>query len=291
VDPEAIGLEADLRARIRGEVRFDDGTRALYCNDGSNYRQVPIVVVIPRDADNVVETIAVRRQYGAPIVPRGGGTSLAGQVINVAVVIDMSKYMRDVLAVQPERKVAVVQPGCVLDDLRNLTEARYNLTLPPDPATHAWCTIGGMIGNNSCGPHSFLSDRAGRMAEHVEEMEIVTYDGLRLRVGQTTEAELDRIIGEGGRRGAIYAKLKRLRDQYADRIRERFLKLPRLVSGYALDQLLPENGFNVAAALVGTEGTCATILEATTRLVHKPPQQVLLLLTYDDVYAAGDHVP
>ncbi|HEV2125502.1 MAG TPA: FAD-linked oxidase C-terminal domain-containing protein, partial [Chloroflexota bacterium] len=148
-----------------------------------------------------------------------------------------------------------------------------------------------MIGNNSCGPHSLLSDRSGRMVDHVEELEIVTYDGLRMRVGRTDEVELDRIIGQGGRRGAIYAKLKRLRDQYAGRIRQRYPKIPRLVSGYALDQLLPENGFNVAAALVGTEGTCVTVLEAVTRLVHYPKEKVLVLLTYQDVYRAGDHIP
>lgn len=150
VDAEALATE--LRGAIRGEVRFDDGSRALYATDSSNYRQVPIGVVIPRDAADVERAVAVCRRHGAPVLSRGGGTSLAGQCCNVAVVIDFSKYLNRVLALDPDRKQARVQPGTILDDLRDAAE-RHGLTYGPDPATHNHCTLGGMIGNNSCGTH------------------------------------------------------------------------------------------------------------------------------------------
>ncbi len=275
-----------LTDAIDGEVRFDDGTRALYAVDSSNYRQVPIGVVIPKSIDDVVKAIAICRDYSAPVLSRGGGTSLCGQTCNVAVVIDYSKYLRYILELDPTQRRAIVQPGVVLDDLRNAAE-EHHLTFAPDPSTHTHNTLGGMIGNNSCGVHSMMG---GKTVDNIESMEILTYDGLRLRVGPTSEDELDRIIGEGGRRGDIYRRLKALRDQYADEIRARFPDIPRRSSGFNLDQLLPENGFNVARALVGTEGTCIAVLEATCRLVPSPPARSLLVLGYPDVYSAGDHV-
>jgi FAD/FMN-containing dehydrogenase/Fe-S oxidoreductase len=286
-DRERRSIEAALRARLEGEVRFDDGSRALYATDGSNYRQVPLGVVVPRSLTDVVRTIAACREHGAPVLSRGGGTSLAGQCCNVAVVIDWSKYLHHVLEVDPARKVARVQPGCVLDDLRRQAE-RHRLTFGPDPSTHTHCTLGGMIGNNSCGVHA---QAWGRTEEQVRTLEILTYDGLRLKVGPTSDEEYARIVAAGGRRGALYRQLRELRDRYADEIRARYPKIPRRVSGYSLDALLPENGFDVARALVGSEGTCVTILEAEVRLVDSPPHRVLLLLGYPTVFEAADHVP
>lgn len=283
---QAKELSAELRTSVKGEVRFDDGSRALYATDGSNYRQPPIGVVIPRDADDVVATVAACRRHGIPVLPRGGGTSLAGQCCNVAVVMDMSKYMNRIIAIDPDQKQARVQPGVILDNLRDAAE-RHHLTFGPDPATHNHNTLGGMIGNNSCGPHSVM---AGRTADNIVELEILTYDGQRMRVGRTDDRELERIIMEGSRRGEIYANLKTLRDRYADLIRARFPKIPRRVSGFGLDELLPENGFHVARALVGTEGTCVTVLEAKVQLVYSPPVRVMVVLGYPDVYTAGDHV-
>jgi len=280
-------LAAELRSRIRGEVRFDAGSRALYATDASNYRQVPVGVVIPKDINDVVETVAAARRCGAPVLARGGGTSVAGQCCNVAVVIDFSKYLHRILALDQERKRARVEPGVVLDDLRDRAE-EYHLTFGPDPSTHNHCTLGGMIGNNSCGVHSVM---AGKTDDNVEELEILTYDGLRMRVGETSEAELERIVHEGGRRGEIYSKLRALRDRYGNLIRERFPNIPRCVSGYNLPWLLPENGFHVARALVGSECTCVTVLEATVGLVSSPPVRSLLVLGYPDVYQAGDHIP
>jgi FAD/FMN-containing dehydrogenase/Fe-S oxidoreductase len=284
---DAAALAAALRREVRGEVRFDNGSRALYATDASNYRQIPIGVVIPRDENDVIATVALARKFGAPILARGAGTSLAGQCCNVAVVLDFSKYMNDIVELNPGAGFARVQPGLVLDDLRFEAE-RYKLTFGPDPATHSHCTIGGMIGNNSCGVHALM---AGKTVDNIEELDILTYDGIRMRVGPTSQDELEQIIAGGGRRGQIYSAMRDIRDRYADQIRARFPKIPRRVSGYNLDELLPENGFNVARALVGTECTCVVVLEAKCKLVHSPPSRTLVVLGYDDIYIAADDVP
>lgn len=284
---DAAALAAELKRIVRGEVRFDDGARALYATDASNYRQVPIGVVVPRDAEDVVATVALARKFGAPILGRGAGTSLAGQCCNVAVVLDMSKFMNHIVELNPAQKYARVEPGIVLDDLRREAE-KHTLTFGPDPATHAQCTLGGMIGNNSCGVHSIMS---GKTVDNIESMEILTYDGFRFRAGATSEEELEAIIHGGGRVAEIYAGLKAIRDQYAPLIREKFPRIPRRVSGYNLDELLPENGFHVARALVGSESTCVLVLEATTRLVYSPPFRALVVAGYPSVYDAADDTP
>src|SRR5437879_4373138 len=195
--------------------------------------------------------------------------------------------MAEILEVDPARRIARVQPGVILDHLRNAAE-KHHLTFAPDPASHERCTMGGMIGNNSCGVHSIM---AGKTDDNVEELEILTYDGLRMKVGETSDQELDAIIRKGGRRGGIYAGLKSLRDKHGDLVRQRFPSIPRRVSGYNLNFLLPENGFNVARALVGSEGTCVTVLEATCRLVESPPERVLLAIGCRDVFECADLVP
>jgi FAD/FMN-containing dehydrogenase/Fe-S oxidoreductase len=284
---DAAGLAEALRAQISGEVRFDGGSRALYATDGSNYRQVPIGVVLPRTQDDVLATVALCREFGAPLLCRGGGTSLAGQCCNVAVVLDFSKYMAKILEIDPARRIARVQPGVVLDHLRSSAE-KHHLTFAPDPATHDRCTLGGMIGNNSCGVHSVM---AGKTDDNIEELEILTYEGERMKVGATSDAELERIAHQGGRRADIYGKLRTIASTYGDLVRQRFPKIPRRVSGYNLNHLLPENGFHLARALVGSEGTCVTTLEATCRLVESPPERALLVLAYPDIYQCADHVP
>jgi FAD/FMN-containing dehydrogenase/Fe-S oxidoreductase len=283
---DAAGLAEALRAQVRGDVRFDAASRALYATDGSNYRQVPIGLVLPRDVDDVLATVSMCRQFGAPLLCRGGGTSLAGQCCNVAVILDFSKYMAQILEIDPVRRIARVQPGVVLDNLRNAAE-KHHLTFGPDPATHDRCTLGGMIGNNSCGVHSVM---AGKTDDNIEELEILTYDGLRMKVGQTSSEDLDRIIREPGRRGEIYAQLRTIADTYGALIRQRFPDIPRRVSGYNLNHLLSGSGFNVARALVGSEGTCVTVLEATCRLVESPPERVLLVVAYPDIFQCADHV-
>ena len=193
---KANGLAQVLKARVEGEVRFDDMSRALYSTDASNYRQVPIGVVIPKTIDDVVTTIACCREYGAPFLSRGGGTSLCGQSCNAAVMADFSKYLNRIIGIDFEKKLARVQPGCNLDILRNAAE-KHHLTFGPDPSTHDHNTLGGMMGNNSCGVHSVY---AGRTADNVEELDIVTYRGLRLKVGRTSPSELRGIIAAGAAR-------------------------------------------------------------------------------------------
>ncbi|HEX9407345.1 MAG TPA: FAD-binding and (Fe-S)-binding domain-containing protein, partial [Thermoanaerobaculia bacterium] len=287
VNVDSAALAAALKREVKGEVRFDNGSRAMYATDASNYRQVPIGVVVLHDANDVIATVALARKFGAPILARGGGTSLAGQCCNVAVVMDFSKYMNRIVQLDPKEKFARVEPGIVLDDLRNVAE-QHNLTFGPDPATHNRCTIGGMIGNNSCGVHALM---AGKTVDNIDELEVLTYDGLRLRVGATSDEELTKIINEGGRRGDIYRRLRAIRDKYGDEIRKRYPKIPRRVSGYNLDSLLPEDGFNVAKALVGSECTCVIVLEAKCRLVYSPPARTLVVLGYEDIYIAADDVP
>src|SRR5215472_12329638 len=295
---QADALAAGLRASIAGEVRFDDGYRALYAVDGSNYRQTPIGVVIPRTIEDVIQTVALAQKYGAPLLPRGAGTSLAGQSSNVAVIIDFFKYLIQIIELNPKEKYAWVQPGVVPVHLRQPTN-QPDLTFGPDPSTHEYCNLGGMIGNNSCGVHSIM---AGRTVDNVLELEILTYDGVRMKVGAISDAEFTRIIAIGdvrhgesdvqqSRRASIYTRLRRLRDQYAELIRSRYPKIPRRVSGYSLDELLPENGFHVARSLVGAEGTCVIVLAAKLGLVDWPKKRTTLVLGYPDVYAAADHVP
>ncbi|HEV2500267.1 MAG TPA: FAD-binding oxidoreductase, partial [Terriglobia bacterium] len=279
-------LAKALRQKLKGEVRFDAGSRALYATDSSNYRHTPIGVVIPRDVEDVIATVTVCREFNAPLLARGGGTSLAGQCCNQAVVLDTSKYLCNVLEIDPDHRTARVEPGAVLDRLRTAA-APHQLTFAPDPSTHSRCTLGGMIGNNSCGTHSLMG---GNTVDNVEELDILTYDGLRLTVGRTSDAELAGIIREGGRRSEIYESLLQLRDRYAELVRARFPRIPRRVSGYNLDQLLPENGFHVARALVGTEGTCVTVVGAKVRLVPSPAVRVLVALGFSGLPAAADSV-
>ncbi len=273
----------ELRRTVNGEVRFRPGDRALYSGTGSNYRQLPIGVVVPRTIDDVVATIAACRTHGAPVLSRGGGTSLAGQCCNVAVILDFSKYLNRIIEIDPVHKLARVEPGVVLDRLREAAE-EHRLTFGPDPSTHDHCTLGGMIGNNSCGVRSVMSQFYGpgpRTSDNVHELEVLTYRGERMRVGE----------GGGGIPEELGTQLRELVDRYGNLVRERYPDIPRRVSGYNLDDLLPERGFHVARALSGTEGTCVTVLEATVHLIDSPLCRTLLVAGYEDAPTAADHVP
>ncbi len=280
-------LETELRSALDGEVRFDAGSRALYATDASNYRQVPVGVVIPRHRNDVIRAMEICHRHGVPVLGRGGGTSLAGQCCNVAVIFDLSKYMHRVLDIDVKNRTARVEPGIVLDALQAETRP-HGLIFGPDPSTHNRCTLGGMIGNNACGVHSVV---AGRTADNVESLEILTYSGEVLHVGPTSDDELASIIREGGARGRIYGRLRVLRDRFADEIRKKFPRIPRRVSGYNLDALLPEQGFHVGRALTGTEGTCVMILSATVRLIPDAKFRVLAVLGFPDINEAADAVP
>ncbi|WP_112469873.1 FAD-binding and (Fe-S)-binding domain-containing protein [Streptomyces triticisoli] len=283
---DVAGLEAALREAVDGEVRFDAGSRGAYVTDGSNYRQVPIGVVVPRNVEAGAQAVRVCARFDAPVLSRGGGTSLAGQTTNTAVVIDWTKYCHALISVDPDARTCVVEPGIVLDRL-NQRLSGHGLQFGPKPSTHSHCALGGMIGNNSCGASA---QAYGKTVDNVRRLEVLTYDGLRMWVGPTSGAERARIAAEGGRKAEVYAGLDRIATEYLADIRRGFPKIPRRVSGYNLDSLLPENGFDVARALVGSEGTLVTVLRAELELVPVPAYQSLLVLGYEDICRAGDDV-
>lgn len=281
------GLVDALRRRVDGEVRFDAGSRGAYATDGSNYRQVPIGVVVPRTVDAAATAVAVCAEHGVPVLSRGGGTSLAGQCTNAAVVIDWTKYCHGLVSVDPEARTCVVEPGIVLDEL-NRQLGEYGLQFGPKPSTHSHCALGGMIGNNSCGASA---QAYGKTVDNVRRLEVLTYDGARFWAGPTSDAEYERIVSEGGRRAEIYRGLRDLADRNLAEIRRGYPRIPRRVSGYNLDSLLPENGFDVARALVGSEGTLVAVLHAELELVPVPGYEALLVLGYPDIASAADDVP
>ncbi|MFF0476422.1 FAD-binding and (Fe-S)-binding domain-containing protein [Streptomyces sp. NPDC004284] len=286
-EAELVALERALRTEADGEVRFDPGSRGAYATDGSNYRQVPLGVVVPRTVEAGAVALGVCARFDAPVLSRGGGTSLGGQCTNEAVVIDWTKYCDRLLSVDPEARTCVVEPGIVLDEL-NRRLAPYKLRFGPEPSTHSHCSLGGMIGNNSCGASA---QAYGKTADNVRRLEVLTYGGTRFWAGRTDRAEFARITAEGGARARLYQDLKDIVGRSLAEIREGYPKIPRRVSGYNLDALLPENGFDVARALVGSEGTLVTVLRAELDLVEVQAAEALLVLGFDDIYAAADAVP
>jgi FAD/FMN-containing dehydrogenase/Fe-S oxidoreductase len=297
VQIDVRGLRRRLEETVEGEVRFDAQSKAMYATDASNYRQVPLGVVIPKTLDDIVAIHRACHEFGAPILPRGGGTSLSGETVNFAVVIDVSKYLTEIGDADAQTQTVICQPGVINEKLNEKTGGQIGMIFGPDPSTHSRCTIGGNLGNNSCGIHSVQSQLYGpgpRTSDSVEALELVTHDGERFWVGTGEEAQLEEIIAAGGRKGEIYAQLRDLRDRYADLIRERYHpvdELPRRVSGYNLDELLPERGFNVARALVGTEGTCATFTQVKFKLTPALLHRTLVVVEYDELPDAAKHVP
>ncbi len=274
MDKVSLELERDLGAAVRGEVAADARTRALMTMDASNYRRVPSCVVAPRDADDVAAALAVCRAHGVPVVPRGAGTSIAGQATGVGVVLDFTRHMDRVVELDPQARTAVVQPGVILDRLR-AEAGRHGLTFGPDPSTHSRCTIGGMIGNNSCGSHSVAW---GTTADNVHALQVVTYRGERLLAAQ----------GGDGLPAALRDGIQELTDRHLALLRTGFPELPRRISGYALDRLLPEHRLDLARALTGSEGTLAVLTEARVRLVPAPASRALAVLGYPDESAAAE---
>ncbi|MEO7037704.1 MAG: FAD-linked oxidase C-terminal domain-containing protein [Polyangiaceae bacterium] len=281
-------LWARLRKDVEGEVRFDKGTLGLYAQDASNYLHVPLGVVLPTSRADVLATLRACHAYGVPVLARAGGTGLAGQTCNETVVLDVSKHFNHVLWFDEAKRQAHVEPGVICDSLTEQTEPR-GLTWGPQPATHTHCCFGGMLGNN-CG--GMRAQQAGIAVHHVEAMDVALYDGTQLSLGWLTEAEFAERAQAPTTEGRIYTALRALRDRYASQIRERFPNLPRRVSGYNLDQLLPDadGRINLARALVGSEGTCVTMLDATLHLVDFYRERVVVALGYDTIEHAADHV-
>jgi FAD/FMN-containing dehydrogenase/Fe-S oxidoreductase len=277
-----------LRREVEGEVRFDDGSRGLYAQDASNYFHVPLGVVVPKSAADVAAVLSACSELGAPVVSRAGGTALAGQAANEALLIDFSKYMNHILELDPATRRARVEPGVICDQLVDAARP-HGLTWGPKPATHDHCCFGGMLGNNCGGMHA---QYAGTAVHNVESMRALTYDGTLLELGPMRESDLEEKAARGGSQGRMFSELRAFRQHYAALIRDGFPDLPRRISGYNLNELLcnAEGSFNLARALVGSEGTCVTLLDATVCLVDEYPERAVVVMSYEDVFRAGDHV-
>jgi FAD/FMN-containing dehydrogenase/Fe-S oxidoreductase len=290
-DPDLARLERDLRSALRGTVRSDAGTRALYAVDASSYRVPPVLVVVPRDTEELATAVTLTARAGAPVVVRGGGTSMAGNAIG-GVVIDGSRHLNHILDVDPQARTAVVEPGVVLTDLLGAA-AKHGLTFAADPSSASRANLGGMIANNACGAHSVAW---GTTADNVRGLDVVLADGQRLsleapRGDEDPAARRAWLEGRPGREGEVNRGLLALADEHELLIRRRFGKFSRQISGYGLQRLLPENGYDVTRLLCGSEGTFAATLRATVALVPLPAAKVLLALGFPDSVAAADSVP
>ncbi|GAA1169578.1 FAD-binding and (Fe-S)-binding domain-containing protein [Kitasatospora gansuensis] len=282
-------LARALRRELRGDVRFDTAERAVYGYDASNYRHPPLGVVKPADTDDVRAAVRLCREYGVPLVPRGAGTSIGGQAIGPgAVVLDFRRHVNRVLTVDPDARTATVEPGAVLDHLQRAA-APYGLRFGPDPSTHSRCTLGGMIGNDACGSHTIAW---GRTADNLRALDLLLADGTELTVtGPRSPAERAALRELPGREGELHRALQDLTAAHLGTLRQGMPDLPRRTSGYDLDALLPERGYDLARALTGTEGSCAVLLGATVRLVEAPAATALVVAGYPDETAAADAVP
>ena len=279
---EVADLSQELKKRVAGEVRFDPYSRALYSTDASIYQIQPLGVVVPKTKEDVIATVDLAYQNGVPVLPRGGGTSLAGQTVGEAIVMDMSKYMNQLLEVNTEEHWARVQPGIVLEGL-NLLLRETGLFFPPDPATSNRSNVGGAIGNNSCGAHSILY---GKTVDHVEAVETVLSNGVLTNLGALSPEELAAKLRAEGLEGQIYSLVKAIAESNASEVDSRYPRIMRRVGGYNLDELLKDQPFNLAKIIVGSEGTLATVTEAKLNLVPRPKVTALMVAHFHDLNEA-----
>ncbi|MGH3518998.1 MAG: FAD-binding and (Fe-S)-binding domain-containing protein [Haloechinothrix sp.] len=280
-------IAAELQPLIEGRVDVSTTARVTYSTDASNYRHMPLAVVAPRSVVDVEQTLAFCHRHRLPMLPRGAGTSIGGQAANTAVILDFTRYLNRLSSLDAGTRTAVVEPGLVLDKLRDQAFV-HGLTFGPDPSTHNRCTLGGMIGNNACGSHSVAWGKTG---DNLQSLDAALLDGTRFTAGKLSPSELDAICTRTDRLGQLHRSLRSIVEEYGDDIRIGIPKLGRRVSGYSLDALLPENGFDLARALVGTEGTCVTMLGATVDLVNAPRARALTVLGFPTSVAAADAVP
>ncbi len=278
---DAQELVHELQKRISGEVRFDDYSRVLYSTDASLYQMMPVGVVAPRNADDVQATVETCHGHGVPVLPRGGGTSLSGQTVNHAVVMDLSKYMNSVVDVDPEGREARVQPGLVIDELNHYLRS-HRLKFPPDPSTTSRATVGGAIGNNSCGSHSIVY---GKTIDHVKELNVVLSDGATATLQPLSEQALGARLAQPGLEGRIYREVQRLGAQYSGEVERRFPKIMRRVSGYNLDAFTGAGPFDLTKIVVGSEGTLCAFTEAVVNLEPYPAHTAVAVLHFSDLIA------
>ena len=277
-------LAQAIRRRVSGEVRFDPFSRVLYSTDASIYQMEPIGVVIPRDVEDVLAVVEVARDNEVPLLPRGGGTSLAGQTVNHAIVLDFSKYMNQVLEINAAEQWVRAQPGIVLEQL-NKQLAGHNLQYAPDPTTANRACVGGGIGNNTCGAHSVIY---GKTLDHVKETEVVLADGSLAHFRALNPGELETRLDNTGLEGDIYRGIRSLAQENAPEIEARFPKIMRRVSGYNLDEFLSDSPFNLSRMVVGSEGTLCVVSEAKLNLVPRPTMTALSVLHFSNIVEASE---
>ena len=275
-------LARELASRIEGDVRFDRASRILYSNDASIYQIEPLGVVIPRHTADVAEAVRVAAEAGAPVLPRGGGTSLAGQAVGEAVVLDLSVHFRSILEINKEELWARVQPG-VVQDAFGAALAPLGLRFGPETSTSNRANLGGMIGNNSAGARSLVY---GKTVDNVLDATVVLPDGSCERLSWLSWEDMRRRARGNGALAPLLRELLAIRDEYSDEIRERFPRIPRRVSGYNLDVLLDPGGMNLAHLVVGSEGTLGTVVEARVKLHQLPPAVGLAVLHFDGLLPA-----
>jgi FAD/FMN-containing dehydrogenase len=266
------GLFQALKSRVSGEVRFDRASRLLYSTDASIYEIEPIGVVLPRTHEDVFATMEVAREFKVPVLPRGAGTSLAGQTVCDAVVMDMSKYLNKVLEVNREERWAVVEPGVVQEQF-NLHLRPMGFLFGPDTATANRATLGGMMGNNSAGSHSILY---GKTIDHILSMDVVMASGEGRTFSQIT-------FEEAQRRGGLEGRIAEIVNAHRDEIEKRYPKIMRRVSGYNLDEFVRNGKFNLTKMMVGSEGTLAAVHQARVRIEPRPPATALCVVHFKDI--------
>ncbi|MBM3941422.1 MAG: FAD-binding protein [SAR202 cluster bacterium] len=277
-------LAQELRKRVSGEVRFDPFSRVLYSTDASIYQMEPVGVVIPRSVDDVQAVVEVARDAQVPVLPRGGGTGLAGQTVNHAIVIDFSKYLHQVLEVNREEHWARVQPGIVLEQF-NRQMLPHNLQYAPDPTTANRACVGGGIGNNTCGAHSVIY---GKTLDHIQELDVVLADASRTHFRPMTAPELESKLSGAGLESDIYRGVRRIAREVQAEIEARYPKILRRVSGYNLDEFLSDSPFNLTRMVVGSEGTLCVVTEAKVNLVPRPTMTALSVLHFADIFQASE---
>ena len=285
---ERQDIADELTRRVDGEVRFDPYSRLLYSTDASIYQMEPIGVVIPRTTDDVQAVVEFAAGEGLPVLPRSGGTSLAGQTVNHAIVLDFSKYLNNVLEVNAEEGWARVQPGIILEQLTRQV-ANHGLQYAPDPTTANRACVGGGIGNNTCGAHSVIY---GKTLDHINELDVILSDGSRAHFAPLTASELESRLSTGGLEGDIYRGVMRIAAEQQEEIDRTYAKIQRRVSGYNLDEFVPQAGLtgpvNLARMVVGSEGTLCVVTEAKVNLVARPTMTSLSVLHFRSVFDASE---
>ena len=283
---ERDDIENALKRRVSGEVRFDPFSRVLYSTDASIYQMEPIGVVIPRNVEDVLAVIEVAKENGVPVLPRAGGTSLAGQTVNHAIVTDFSKYLNQIIEVNQEEQWARVQPGIVLDDL-NRQLLPYGLMYAPDPTTSSRACVGGGVGNNTCGAHSVIY---GKTLDHIKELDVILSDGTQTHFQPLDARELEAKLSGSGLESDIYRGVRRLAQENAAEIEARYPNIMRRVSGYNLDEFLTDSPFNMTKMVVGSEGTLCVVTEVKINLVPRPTMTSIAVVHFEDIFGASESI-